>query len=42
LLSSSLLAKHFGDAFDLGLFYHGDVGGRVLDHDLSRGNWPSS
>ncbi|HTY32640.1 hypothetical protein [Mycobacterium sp.] len=42
LLFSSLLTKHFGDAFDPNLFYEGDVRTRVLDHDLSRGKWPPS
>ena len=42
LLFSSLLTKHFGDAFDPSLFYGGDVSGRLLDHDLSRGKWPPS
>jgi hypothetical protein len=40
LLFSSLLAEHFGSEFDPTLFYEGDVNGRVLDHDLSRGQWP--
>jgi hypothetical protein len=40
LLFSSLLAKHFGDEFDPSLFYEGDISGRLLDHDLSRGHWP--
>jgi hypothetical protein len=40
LLFSSLLRKHFGDAFDRSLFYGGDVSGRLLDRDLSRGTWP--
>ena len=42
LLFSSLLTKHFGDAFDKSLFYSGDVSGRLLDRDLSRGKWPRS
>ncbi len=43
LLFSSLLAKHFGDAFDQALFHDGDVSARLLDRDLSRGIWlPSS
>jgi hypothetical protein len=42
LLFSSLLAKHFGDAFDSSLFYHGDVSAEVLEDDLSRGLWPHS
>ena len=42
LLFSSLLAQHFGDEFDRNLFYEGDAGARVLDHDLSRGIWPPS
>jgi hypothetical protein len=42
LLFSSLLTKHFGDAFDPSLFYDGDVSARLLDHDLSRGKWPPS
>ncbi|MGW7243000.1 hypothetical protein [Streptomyces sp. NPDC054804] len=42
LLFSSLLAKHFGDEFGPDLFYDGDVSDRLLDHDLSRGQWPSS
>jgi len=43
LLFSSLLAKHFGDAFDASLFYDGDASTHVLDRDLSRGLWlPSS
>ena len=42
LLFSSLLAKHFGDAFDPSLFYDGDVSARLLDRDLSRGKWPPS
>jgi hypothetical protein len=43
LLFSSLLSKHFGDAFDPSLFYGGDVSAHVLDHDLSHGLWlPSS
>jgi hypothetical protein len=42
LLFSSLLAKHFGDAFDPNLFYDGEVDSRLLDHDLSRGQWPPS
>jgi hypothetical protein len=42
LLFSSLLTKHFGDAFDTSLFYQGDVSARLLDRDLSRGKWPSS
>ncbi|MFF4896077.1 hypothetical protein [Streptomyces sp. NPDC001068] len=41
LLFSSLLADHFGDEFGADLFYDGDVGDRLLDHDLSRGRWPS-
>ncbi len=39
LLFSSLLTKHFGDAFDPSLFYQGDVSARLLDRDLSRGKW---
>ncbi|MGN6338810.1 hypothetical protein [Mycobacterium sp.] len=39
LLFSSLLAKHFGDAFDPTLFHDGDVSARLLDRDLSRGIW---
>ena len=42
LLFSSLLTKHFGDAFDPRLFYGGDVSAHLLDHDLSRGLWPRS
>jgi hypothetical protein len=42
LLFSSLLADHFGDAFDRSLFYGGDARAHLLDHDLSRGLWPSS
>ncbi|MGW8800744.1 hypothetical protein ACWGN9_27275 [Streptomyces sp. NPDC055775] len=42
LLFSSLLAKHFGDEFGSDLFYDGDVSHRLLDHDLSRGQWPAS
>jgi hypothetical protein len=42
LLFSSLLAKHFGDAFDPNLFYDRDVSARFLDRDLSRGLWPPS
>ena len=42
LLFSSMLAKHFGDAFDPNLFYDGDVSARLLDRDLSRGLWPPS
>ena len=42
LLFSSLLARHFGDAFDPNLFYGGEVNARLLDHDLSRGEWPPS
>jgi hypothetical protein len=43
LLFSSLLAEHFGDAFDPDLFYRGDVHAHLLDRDLSRGLWsPSS
>jgi len=42
LLFSSLLAKHFGDAFDKSLFYGGDVSGHLLDRDLSREIWPPS
>jgi hypothetical protein len=42
LLFSSLLTKHFGDAFDPRLFYDGDVSAHLLDHDLSRGLWPRS
>lgn len=42
LLSSSLLTKHFGHAFDPSLFYGGDVGAYLLDHDLSHGKWPTS
>lgn len=42
LLFSSLLKKHFGDAFDPSLFYEGDVSARLLDRDLSRGKWPPS
>src|SRR5215468_1125899 len=37
LLFSSLLTKHFGDAFDPSLFYDGDISARLLDRDLSRG-----
>lgn len=40
LLFSSLLAEHFGDAFDPNLFYGGNARAHVLDHDLSRGSWP--
>jgi hypothetical protein len=40
LLFSSLLAEHFGDAFDPRLFYHGEVRTHLLDRDLSRGLWP--
>jgi hypothetical protein len=42
LLFSSLLTKHFGDAFDPTLFYGGDVSAQLLDRDLSRGKWPPS
>ncbi|MER5900485.1 hypothetical protein ABT150_10345 [Streptomyces mirabilis] len=42
LLFSSLLAEHFGDEFGSDLFYKGDVSDRLLDHDLSRGQWPPS
>jgi hypothetical protein len=42
LLFSSLLAKHFGDTFDPNLFYDGEVNARLLDYDLSRGQWPPS
>ena len=42
LLFSSLLTKHFGDAFDPSLFYDGDVSARLLDRDLSRRKWPHS
>ena len=42
LLFSSLLTKHFVDAFDPRLFYDGDVSAHLLDHDLSRGLWPRS
>lgn len=42
LLFSSLLTKHFGHAFDPSLFYGGDVSAHLLDHDLSRGKWPTS
>lgn len=42
LLFSSLLKEHFGDAFDPGLCYGGVATGDVLDHDLSRGEWPQS
>jgi hypothetical protein len=42
LLFSSLLAEHFGDAFDSSLFYGGDAGPHTLDRDLSRGLWPRS
>ncbi|HEY4796736.1 MAG TPA: hypothetical protein VN866_14785 [Mycobacterium sp.] len=42
LLFSSLLAKHFGDAFDPSLFYGGDVSAHLLNRDLSRGLWPGS
>jgi hypothetical protein len=43
LLFSSLLSKHFGDAFDHTLFYEGDASAHLLDRDLSRGLWlPSS
>jgi hypothetical protein len=42
LLFSSLLAKHFGDAFDPNLFHDGDVSAHLLDRDLSRGLWPPS
>src|SRR6185503_12155311 len=42
LLFSSLLTEHFGDAFDPGLFYGGDVRAHLLDRDLSRGLWPPS
>jgi hypothetical protein len=42
LLFSSLLAEHFGDDFDPGLFYRGDGRAHLLDRDLSRGLWPSS
>ena len=42
LLFSSLLAKHFGDAFDHSLFYDAEVEARLLDYDLSRGQWPPS
>src|ERR1700761_7592296 len=40
LLFSSLLTKHFGDAFDPSLFYDGDASARLLHRDLSRGKWP--
>ena len=42
LLFSSLLAKHFGDAFGPSLFFDGDASARLLDRDLSRGKWPPS
>lgn len=42
LLFSSLLTEHFGRAFDPSLFYDGDVRARLLDYDLSRGQWPFS
>jgi hypothetical protein len=42
LLFSSLLAKHFGNAFDPSLFYEGDASAHLLDCDLSRGLWPAS
>ena len=42
LLFSSLLTKHFGHAFDPSLFYDGDISARLLDRDLSRGQWPPS
>jgi hypothetical protein len=42
LLFSSLLAKHFGDAFDPSLFYGDDVSAHLLDRELSRGLWPAS
>lgn len=42
LLFSSLLAKHFSDAFDPSLFYDGDVSPHLLDGDLSRSLWPLS
>jgi hypothetical protein len=42
LLFSSLLTKHFGDAFDPSLFYDGDVTAHLLDRDLSLGKWPTS
>jgi hypothetical protein len=42
LLFSSLLAEHFGDVYDPNLFYRGDTGTRLLDRDLSRGQWPPS
>jgi hypothetical protein len=37
LLFSSLLTEHFGETFDPSLFYNGDISGRLLDRDLSRG-----
>ena len=40
LLFSSLLSEHFGETFDPSLFYSGDASARVLDRDLSRGEWP--
>jgi hypothetical protein len=42
LLFSSLLTKHFGEAFDPNLFYDGDPSPRLMDRDLSRGLWPAS
>src|SRR6201996_2962384 len=42
LLFSSLLAKHFGDAYAPSLFYRGDARAHLRDGDLSRGLWPAS
>ena len=42
LLFSSLLTKHFGDTFDQNLFHDGELSARLLDRDLSRGQWPPS